>query len=113
MQSQWRVGVVWLCCMSVLWAALPCHGVAHRKFGSIRNKVNGTTRLTSGSNSSSSSNSTYAVILDGGSTGTRLHVFLFNQSTQLQYIDDDFEYLYKVLLPFHIHVGVSSTTKIY
>nr|BAK78980.1 apyrase [Mimosa pudica] len=93
---QWRVGVHWICCLLVLWAALPCHGVAHRKFGSIRNKVNGMTRLTSSSNSSSSSNSTYAVILDSGSTGTRLHVFSFNQSTQIQYIDDDFEYLYKV-----------------
>ncbi|KAK4258383.1 hypothetical protein QN277_007838 [Acacia crassicarpa] len=49
-----------------------------------------------GGSNSSSSNSTYAAILDSGSTGTRIHVFRFNQSLQLIHIDDDFEYYYKV-----------------
>ncbi|XP_028778152.1 nucleoside-triphosphatase-like [Neltuma alba] len=86
---EWRVGAAWIWCLLVVWTAPSCHCHVHRKLGALR-------QGSSGVSSSSSSNSSYAVILDGGSTGTRIHVFHFDQSLQLLYIGDGLEYYYKV-----------------
>ncbi|XP_054801654.1 nucleoside-triphosphatase-like [Prosopis cineraria] len=85
---QWRVGV-WIWCVVAVGTASWCDGdeFTHRKLGALHPKS---------TSNISSSNSSYAVILDSGSTGTRLHVFHFNQSLNLLYIGDDFEYYYKV-----------------